>query len=502
MKQLDSRTLQYIAEAYGKKYAEGDEVQQDQPSLQLDAGTYDPDKAALSLLANPQLGDQAKETVAKDKGLNLTADQINTSIPQEDNRVADVAPSDKAPISEQKNSTATQNVPLSKKESDFKKAGVPDIEASLQEEKAANTESANAQAKQGKEEVAALKTGNDAIAALPSANDIAQSYKSKDDTLLKAYQSKTIDPNHYWNSKTTGQKIIAGIGMLLGGGGSQTASFIENAINRDIDAQKNDQSQTMNLWKMNKEEYGNDLAANLATQNQLLLGTQNQLQQAAANAKGPIAIAAANHGNALIDQKLAENRFKLSLMQPTSDSFGIDPAKKVTWLVPPEKQQKVFDEIDAAQNTTRNAPDILKAFDNAASKLHAVDFVPGMQNADQKAYHALLGPTFKDVEGTVRQAAMDNMFNNTTPQFGDDARTLGIKRNAVIDYMTAKSSAPTASGFGINLNQYPSTNTRASIAPAPGHKPSGPEIKTMNGVQYQQVQGGWKKVQGGWKKVQ
>ncbi len=146
-----------------------------------------------------------------------------------------------------------------------------------------------------------------------------------------------------------------------------------------------------------------------------------------------------------------------------SSSPNTDPSTLVPRHVPPDRQAKALDEIDAAQNTSRNAPKILKAFDDAANNLHATDFIPGTLNADQKAMHALLGPTFKDVEGTVRQAAMDNMYKNTTPAFGDDANTTATKRSALAAYLQSKASAPTAKAFGIDLTKYKSTSIDQSL---------------------------------------
>lgn len=182
----------------------------------------------------------------------------------------------------------------------------------------------------------------------------------------------------------------------------------------------------------------------------------------------------------------------------SSKSTDIDPATLVKNKVPVGQQQKVYDEIDAAQNTTRNASKILEAFDNAASKLHAVDFVPGMANVDQKALHALMGPTFKDVEGTVRQAAMDNMNNNTTPQFGDDANTIATKRAALVGYLTSKSSAPVAKGNRIDLTKYPSTQfVPDADKKDPGKdKPPAPPVGSTydyNGKTYKVVGGNWVK---------
>jgi hypothetical protein len=164
------------------------------------------------------------------------------------------------------------------------------------------------------------------------------------------------------------------------------------------------------------------------------------------------------------EQDLALQRAKLygGSGQPTVGQGGqvdpsTDPATLVPSRVPQAHQAKAFAEIDAAQNTAKNAPQILKAFDDAANNIHGVDFVPGMANKDQKALHALMGPTFKDVEGTVRQAAMDNMNNNTTPQYGDSQKTIDTKRAALVGYLKSKSSSPTNKGYGIDLGNFKST---------------------------------------------
>jgi hypothetical protein len=142
----------------------------------------------------------------------------------------------------------------------------------------------------------------------------------------------------------------------------------------------------------------------------------------------------------------------------------IDPAILVPSRVPEHHQAKAFGEIEAAQNTAQNAPAILKAFDDAANNMHAVDLVPGTLNKDQKALHTLLGPTFKDVEGTVRQAAMDNLFSNITPQTADGGDTKATKRAALVNYLQSKSSAPTAKAYGIDLKKFPSTSISQQAA--------------------------------------
>lgn len=80
---------------------------------------------------------------------------------------------------------------------------------------------------------------------------------NRDAALRKQIQlaaAQQIDPNHWWNSKSTGGKILAGIGMILGGMGGGLAhtgrnpamEVINNAISNDIDAQR---SHIQNSWE-------------------------------------------------------------------------------------------------------------------------------------------------------------------------------------------------------------------------------------------------------------
>lgn len=189
-----------------------------------------------------------------------------------------------------------------------------------------------------------------------------------------------------------------------------------------------------------------------------------------------------------------EQAKKFGGQMPDGVTADTDPATLVKYMVPEHHQAKVFGEIESAQNTAKNSKDILAAFDNAANNKHVVDLVPGVDNADQKQLHALLGPTFKDVEGTVRQAAMDNAFKNMTPQAFDSKDTKAKKRAALVDYLQSKSSAPTAAGYGIKLSDYNNSHMRDEGPPQkaaaaqqqaliPGHATSvGKIITTSQGT--------------------
>jgi hypothetical protein len=354
-------------------------------------------------------------------------------------------------------------------------------------EKQATQKTGEIMGQEGAQEAGAIASTMNKINAAPSQQDVFNKYQASDEAFKNAMQSKTIDPDRYLNNMGTGSKIAAGIGMLLGGigqgfGVENTASkVLQNSIERDIDAQKNDQSKEMNLWKMNRDKMGTEMGADLATQNQLYTGLKYKIEQAASQFKGPLAQQRAAAEIAQIGQKQADNNFKMSLM----NSGDGDPAMKVQFLVPPERQKDVFEEIKNATNVHNNGPKILEAFDRAAKENTALRTGAGIRTPGSvMALHQLMLPNFKTIDGTVRQAAMDESFHNLTPSAGDFDSKIKEKRAALVDWLESEKATPTAKGFGIDLSKHQQTAPMQNA----------PETKSMNGVNYQKVPGGWQKV--------
>lgn len=369
------------------------------------------------------------------------------------------------------------------------------VVGALKEQKAALGQEAKAIGQEGAEETQAIKDYQDKISKI-TPDDIVAQYKPKDDAFAKAYADAKADPKRYYKDQSIPAKIASAMALFIGGAGAASAhqenlaaKTIEDNINRDIDAQKSDQSKILNAWKMNREMLGSDIQANLATKNQMYTGLKVDLMKAAANAKGPQALARIQQGMALVDQQIGQNQQELGLRQwamgkgmEPGKYVGEDPAFLVPRLVPPDRQAKVFEEIQAAQNTRKNSAAIMQAFDNAAKDTRVMsggqfkNMIPGVGSAYNKELEALMGPTFADVEHTVRQAAMDNMANNTHPQALDSDETIARKRSALEGYLKSKESAPTATGFGIPLRNFRSTSIDNTGVKA-----------NRNGVQYQYV---------------
>ncbi len=307
----------------------------------------------------------------------------------------------------------------------------------------------------------------------------------KNDDLYNQISTMKVDPNKYVNNMSTTNKILSAIAIGFGGINSgltgrpnAALEILHNSIEKDVEAQKANISNKHSLYAENLRRYGDERAATQATISNLNSIAQGKIAQLSAQHGDPIAKQNAAYmlsnlktTNAVTLQQLHAQQVEHDMKtQAMSGNFNpdTDPATLVKLLVPEHHQAKAFESIEAAQNTKANAQQIMSAFKNAAKSVNAVDFVPGMQNADQKQLHALLGPTFKDVEGTVRQAAMDNLYNNATPQFGDSPETTKKKEAALVGYINSKGSSPFTKGFGIDLNKFNSTKPIQSTNPNEG----------------------------------
>ena len=151
--------------------------------------------------------------------------------------------------------------------------------------------------------------------------------------------------------------------------------------------------------------------------------------------------------------KVAANGKNSGAGNEYGDLSNTDPATLVNQKVPPADRAKVFEEIKDAQNMRKLAPKILAAFDMANTR----DPVTHAQGA--REFEGILNTTIADTEGTARQAAFKSIHDNMGP--GGFAALPGensTKRRTIAEYMSSKSAAPTAAGYGIDLTKYKNSN--------------------------------------------
>lgn len=343
---------------------------------------------------------------------------------------------------------------------------------------------------------------------LAEAHQKFQGYRDNLETSINDLRQKIndgeVNPNHYWESKSTGSKISTALGVILSGIGAglqhSTTNMaweaLQKNIDRDIQTQKDSLGRKQTMLSDNMRLYGNYVDAENATRIQAGSLLQAELSNIAAKSRDPLLAARAKQAEAEIGIKLFPLKNQLAASQTQQDVRASlsnsaqpvrkeDPALYVEALVPQHNRAEVYKEIKMAQNTKRMSQSILSSFEQAAKENTIAKTGAGLLRtpASVLALHQAMQPTFADLEGTVRQAAMDNTFKNVTPAPGDSAHTVQQKREALYEYLQSKASAPVAKGSGLDLARFDSTRPMQFV-----------ETKSMGGQQYQKVQGGWKKV--------
>lgn len=300
-------------------------------------------------------------------------------------------------------------------------------------------------------------------------------FKAKDDTLMGEYLNNKIDPDRYIHNMGTGSKIAAGISMIFGGlgqgliGGKNPAvEWLNNAVNQDIESQKNEQGKTMNLWKMNREAMGDDQRANLATQNQLWTGVQAKLAQAGAGAKSAEAKFRAQQAVNDIEKQKVQNRTRLGLLTQgaSGGTSTANPLDLVNDMVPKDEQKDVSKEIGQAQSAVKIEGNLKQLFDQAKndarpatgmSTTSLLNAVPGYHPQSVNNLVALFDPLIHNNEGRINELEQQHI-QALIPKFGDSDERVEQKWKGLQEFINHKKEAPLARKNGIDINNFSSTS--------------------------------------------
>ncbi len=192
--------------------------------------------------------------------------------------------------------------------------GAKDILAGFEQQKRGAEDLSDAAAVQGKIEGERLAAQGRALeiaaiedqdwrakAAAKSADDVSR-WESAQEEMRNI--NTTVDPGRYWASKSTGGKVAGIIGLALGGlgagpdGVNRAATMLNNAIDRDIDAQKAEFSARLakgkagidaanTMYGMSRQLFADEVAARAATRASAYALVENEAQKRIAAAKSP-----------------------------------------------------------------------------------------------------------------------------------------------------------------------------------------------------------------------
>lgn len=345
----------------------------------------------------------------------------------------------------------------------------------LETERAALMGGVQAEAKAGLQTASAFDKMLKRMEAMKTPEQYQAQYKAADEKLAESFRNTTINPDRYWQSKSTGAKIQAGIGMLLGGLGSGmtggpnlAVEAINKAVERDMEAQRADQSKTLNLWKMNREATQNDISATLATQNQMMNIVKNKALEYAAAASGPEAKARIAPLIAEIDQRMGVNNFHRAMLTAADRSGNIatDPSMMLD-IVPEKDRHLAVKEIADAKNYVQTRAHVLETW-NKVKELNTVKNrmtnplqtsrqVSALVNVASMALAKLSGSGQLSNE---EREAVQGAFTNV----GDSKETDAVKLRNIESIMDQKKTqAPVfKNATGIDLSKFQSTNPELS----------------------------------------
>jgi hypothetical protein len=280
--------------------------------------------------------------------------------------------------------------------------------------------------------------------------------------------SMVVDPNRFWNSRDTGQKILAGISILLGGLGQGTFAamglksengameILQDAIRRDVEVQQanvtnrrgamRDELQGRGeLFTMLRQQGMDDLEAVRAEEAAKIDMVQRQIEQLASQMGSQEARVRADGAIASLDM---EKNKLLAQVAQHRDTFAIEKAKLANQKyalslkaggagggkIMPGQQVGHVAELDA---TIQFAKDRLAEF-NGSVKVPGARFVPGTKAYDYDArrteFKQLIG---KAIEGGVLRAEDEKKYDKMIPEAGDFAS--GMQRwQALVNDLTSK----------------------------------------------------------------
>lgn len=323
-----------------------------------------------------------------------------------------------------------------------------------------------------------------------------QDFMNQQKQFMQDYAAGKIDPKHYVENMDSSQKAGTAIGLFLGGFGSAfthqgnpALDFLNKQIDRDIDAQKADMGKRKTLLEANQQLYHDNVMAEGATRAQLNDIYSHQVQLAAAKlgtpqakAKADAAIAQWGIQNQGILQQNALRATALHAMQ--SGGQGLDAITlSQAGLIPAEdakKEQSSIDSQKTAIESTKNLFDRLNKEQTTGNLLNPESYRRVAAANSELVNTVMNASASKRLTRESIEAEIKPLEINTT----DTEETRAEKLSGVLNII-GKHSDPTP---------YMSKYAKGSLPQYPYEQASAPQVKTMGGVQYQKVPGGWKQV--------
>lgn len=343
----------------------------------------------------------------------------------------------------------------------------------------------------------------------------------KFDNLSQEVEQGKIDPHQWWDSKSTGSKILTAIGMLFAGAGTgvgghpeMVGQVIDTAINRDIDAQKHNLQNKHNLLSKYMEMYNSLPQAEAAARLTLSAGVEGLIKQQAAKLGSANAMNMATQANAARRQALLPQMEGLAKGQVMGDVYK-DMGKSQSGPQQGGAEQSYQKRMEDMRILN---PDLGKSMESKYLPKVGVATVPIPDKlreelttrTDLSDKLARLEVFARQHQGTVMDRAVVNQGKALAASVQDGYRLAhqqGVFKESEKNFVGSIINADPTSFFAgartlpgykearkLNDDTIKQYYKSYGIKPFQSEGASEGQTATMGGVQYRKVPGGWQKV--------
>ncbi len=333
-------------------------------------------------------------------------------------------------------------------------------EKGINEQKAGLTKEAEVAQSQGNEQQAALqKNQQQQQDTLNNFNTHYNNLDQERNNFIKDIRDQHIDPSHYLSSQGTASRIGTVLGLIVGGIGAgmthtnnSALQFLNDQIDRDINAQKADLGKNENLLSANMHQFGNLRDATDMTKAMQMGIVSNQMQQAAAKASGPMAAARLLQAAGQLDQQsapiLSQIAMRKTLIQG-AQSGQIPPSRVIEMIVPEHLKGEAQKQLREAQDAGALRDNTLSAFDQMAK----INTLAGTLNPQTRMQvsalrDVTLDKLTKDTSGRVTPETV-KLIGSIFDSKLANSKTLGVQRAQLDHLLSQGMHYPILKDYGI-----------------------------------------------------
>lgn len=291
---------------------------------------------------------------------------------------------------------------------------------------------------------------------------------SKLNQSIEEYGNLQVDPKRLYKNMDTGDKVFAAIGLILGAfgkNGNTAVDVLQNAINRDIDAQKADMAvkgdqlnAKKGIYSQMMARFGDERQAEAATRLAYLQNAQLKTQEIESRYKAPEIKA---NAQMLYGQLEAQKQAALAQFAKTAEANIMlrqgDPTNALIQRLPESERTNAIKELNAYKEAQSTKEDIKRRFYGSGGEGGVKDkkgFLNLPWSADQASvdtFNASLFPAVKKIAGEkLTDGDAERMINPHMMQRGDSVKRMEEKLAGLMQSLDDVSKTPTLDRYGIS----------------------------------------------------